>query len=267
MNGAAELVTPRGSEASPAALVCDDGPVRIITLNRPRSRNAVDLAMAQAIHQALEEYDARPDLRCAILTATGTVFCAGMDLKAFLRGERPSTTRGFAGLVEQPPRKPLIAAVNGPAVAGGFEIALACDLIVASESATFALPEVKRGLVAAGGGLLRLPGRLPYHLAMEVALTGEPISAATAQSLGLVNRVVPPEQVLASALDLARRIAGNGPLAVTATKSVLLQSPGWPQGEAFDRQRLITEPVRSSRDAREGARAFAEKREPVWLAE
>jgi enoyl-CoA hydratase len=246
-------------------LVSDDSGVRTLTLNRPAARNAVNLALATAIDEALTEFDERRDLSVAVLAANGPTFCAGMDLKGFLRGERPITPRrGFAGIVQQPPRKPVIAAVDGPAVAGGFEIVLACDMIVAAENAFFALPEVKRGLVAAGGGLLRLPGRLPYHLAMELALTGKTISAVDAERLGLVNKLVAPGTAMAAAADLAAEVAACGPLAVAATKQILQESPSWPAGEAFARQAELTEPVRSSADAVEGARAFTEKRPPVW---
>ena len=246
-------------------LICDDNGVRILTLNRPAARNAVNLALATAIDDALTEFDERRDLRVAVLAANGTTFCAGMDLKGFLRGERPITARrGFAGIVQEPPRKPIIAAVDGPAVAGGFEIVLACDMTVAAENAFFALPEVKRGLVAAGGGLLRLPGRLPYHLAMELALTGKSISAADAARLGLINKVVPPGTTVAAAMELAAEVAACGPLAVAVTKQILQESPGWPAAEAFERQSELTQPVRSSADAVEGARAFTEKRRPVW---
>jgi enoyl-CoA hydratase/carnithine racemase len=200
-----------------------------------------------------------------VITGAGKSFCTGMDLKAFLAGERPSVRdRGFAGIVEKPPQKPMIAAVEGHAIAGGFEIVLACDLIVAASNAVFGLPEVKRGLVAAGGGLLRLPGRVPYHLAMEWALTGAFIPAEQARAVSLVNRLTPPGGALPAALELAAAIAANGPLAVRATKRIIAASGAWPPDEAFDRQREISEPVRSSEDAREGARAFAEKRAPHW---
>jgi enoyl-CoA hydratase len=213
----------------------------------------------------MDELDARDDLVAGVITGAGTSFCAGMDLKAFLDGERPSTPeRGFAGLVEKPPTKPLIAAVNGPAIAGGFEIVLACDLIVAADDAIFGLPEVKRGLVAAAGGLLRLPRRIPYHVAMEWALSGEYVSAKRAQEVALVNRLVPKAAVLTEALALATGIAANSPLALRVTKQTLVESVDWPADEAFDRQREISEPVRASEDAQEGARAFKEKRPPVW---
>lgn len=239
--------------------------VLVITIDRPQARNAIDRATADGIAAALTELDSRSDLSVGIITGSGGTFCAGMDLKAFLRGERPSVPgRGFAGIVEQPPVKPLIAAVEGYAIAGGFEIALACDMIVAAEDANFGLPEVRRGLVAAGGGLLRLPARAPYHLVMEWALTGEFVPATRAAEVFLVNRLAPSGQALAVARELAARIAANGPLAVQATKRVLVESSGWAPAEAFDRQREITEPVRASQDAQEGARAFAEKRAPQW---
>ncbi|WP_328810497.1 crotonase/enoyl-CoA hydratase family protein [Rhodococcus sp. NBC_00294] len=253
------------SDIEQPVLVTDDGGVRTITLNRPAARNAVNLAMATAIDAALTEFDERRDLTVAVLTANGSTFCAGMDLKAFLAGERPLTPdRGFAGIAQKPPRKPIIAAVNGPAVAGGFELVLACDLIVADEAVFFALPEVQRGLVATGGGLLRLPSRIPYHLAMELALTGRRFPVDEAHRLGLINRVTAPGTAFSAALELAAEIAACGPLAVAATKQIVQQGPGWPAAEAFERQAEFAAPVRSSADAVEGARAFTEKRAPVW---
>ncbi len=245
-----------------------EGRVLVITIARPHARNAVNGAVATGIAVALDELDRRDDLTVGILTGAGATFCAGMDLRAFLAGERPQVEgRGFAGLVERPPDKPLIAAVEGYAVAGGCEIALACDLIVAGRGARFGLPEVKRGLMAAGGGLLRLPRRIPYHVAMELALTGDPISAERAEQLGLVNALTDDGAALTGALDLARRVAANAPLAVRGTKRVLVEAPAWSPDEAFARQREIYEPVRASDDAREGARAFKEKRDPVWSAQ
>jgi enoyl-CoA hydratase len=239
--------------------------VLTVMLNRPEVRNAINAATARAVAAALDELDASQDLSVAVLTGSGGMFCAGMDLRAFLAGERPTVPgRGFAGLVERPPRKPIIAAVEGAAVAGGFEIALACDLIVAAENARFGLPEVQRGLVAAGGGLLRLSRHVPYHLAVEWALTGDYVSAAEARAAGLVSRITAPGDALAQAVELARRIARNGPLALAATKRVLAECQDWTSAEAFARQREITEPVRESADAREGARAFVEKRAPQW---
>jgi enoyl-CoA hydratase len=188
-----------------------------------------------------------------------------MDLTAFVAGESPyHGDRGFAGIVQRPPEKPLIAAVEGFAVAGGCEIALACDLIVAARGARFGVPEVKRSLVAAGGALLRLPRRLPAGVAMELALTGDPIDAERAHALGLVNALAEPGRALDAALELAGRIAANGPLALRATKRILSEAPGWPEEEFWQRQGEISGPVFTSEDAREGAVAFAEKRDPVW---
>jgi enoyl-CoA hydratase len=257
--------TAPGPSAGDAVIVEVADGIQIITINRPAVRNAVNTATAEAIAAAVDELDERDDLVLGVLTGAGGTFCAGMDLKAFLAGERPVVPgRGFAGLVEKPPAKPLIAAVEGAAVAGGFEIALACDLIVAADNAVFGLPEVKRGLVAAGGGLLRLPARVPYHLAMQWSLTGETITAAKAHAASLVNQLTAPDGALDGALGLARAIAANGPLAVRATKAIISQSRDWSLGEGFARQADYADPVRSSRDAREGALAFTEKRAPVW---
>ena len=241
------------------------GGVLVITLNRPEVRNAINTAAAHGIAEALDRLDADPDLVAGVLTGAGGTFCAGMDLKAFLDGERPAVEgRGFAGIVQRASEKPLIAAVEGHAVAGGFEIVLACDLVVATDTATFGLPEVKRGLVAAGGGLLRLPQRVPYQVALELALTGATLPAPRAHDLGLVNRLVAPGQALAAAVELAEVIARNGPLAVAATKKIVTAARDWPAEEFFARQAPLAEVVRSSEDAREGARAFKEKREPRW---
>ncbi|MPY56495.1 crotonase/enoyl-CoA hydratase family protein [Streptomyces spongiae] len=241
------------------------GAVLVVTLDRPEARNAVNTAVAVAVGAAMERLDADDSLRAGVLTGAGGVFCAGMDLKAFLAGERPAVPgRGFAGLVERPPDKPLIAAVEGFALAGGFEMVLACDLITAADDACFGLPEVRRGLMAGGGGLLRLPRRVPRGKAAEWALTGDRISAADAHAAGLLNRLTPPGGALDAALELAERIAANGPPAVRATKRVLAEGGQWPEAEAFARQNAIYEPVRSSEDAREGAAAFTEKRSPLW---
>jgi enoyl-CoA hydratase len=239
--------------------------VLLITINRPDQRNAVNAAVAQGIAGALDELDGDPELSVGVLTGAGKGFSAGMDLKAFVSGERPWVQgRGFAGIVERPAEKPLIAAVEGFAVAGGLEVALACDMIVVARGARLGIPEVKRSLVAAGGALLRLPRVLPRTIAMELALTGEPITAERAQELGLVNRLTEPGQAVDAALELAGVIAKNGPLALAATKRVLRESSDWPDTEFFERQREIIDPVFDSEDAREGASAFAEKREPVW---
>jgi enoyl-CoA hydratase len=237
----------------------------LVTINRPEARNAVNGAVAEGIGRAMEALDGDPDLRVGILTGAGRGFCAGMDLKAFVAGERPHWgDRGFAGIVQRPPAKPLIAAVEGFAVAGGLEVALACDLIVAASGARLGIPEVKRGLCAAGGGLWRLPRRSPYHAAVEMALTGDPIDAERAHALGLVSVVCPPGEALAAALALAGRITPNGPLALAATKRVLTEQQDWDTSEVWSKQREILEPIARSEDAREGALAFTEKREPEW---
>ncbi len=245
----------------------DDG-IAVITINRPQARNAVNGAVARGIAAAVEEFDASADVRVLVLTGAGGSFCAGMDLKGFLAGDAPTAAgRGFGGIVERPPVKPVIAAVEGYALAGGFELALACDLIVASQDAKFGLPEVRRGLVAGAGGLLRLPRRIPYHLAMEIALTGEHFPAERLHQAGLVSRLVPAGQALAAARDLAALVARGAPLALAATKRVIVESSDWENSEAFARQGEIISPVFSSADAMEGAIAFAEKRPPAWRGE
>jgi enoyl-CoA hydratase len=239
--------------------------VLVIVIDRPEARNAVNRAVAEGIAAALDRLDGDAALRAGILTGAGGVFCAGMDLKAFVAGEPVvATDRGFAGIVQRPPRKPLIAAVEGFAVAGGFEIALACDLIVAARGARLGIPEVKRSLVAAGGALIRLPRRIPYHLAMELALTGDPIDAERAYAVGVVNRLAEPGGAVAAAHELAAAIVRNGPLAIEASKRILQAAPDWTQAQAWERQAAIADPVFASEDAREGAIAFAEKRDPVW---
>lgn len=246
-------------------LVIYEPGVAVITINRPQARNAVTRAVSESVAAALDELDRRDDLRVGIITGAGGNFCAGMDLKAFLRGERPSIAgRGFAGLTEAPPRKPLIAAVEGYALAGGCEVVLACDLVVAGRTAQFGIPEVKRGLAAAAGGLLRLPHRIPPQIAMELALTGDMLTAQRGYELGLVNRLAEDGHALEEALALAGKISANGPLAVMASKRVIREHEQWPEPERFVRQREIIDPVFSSEDAKEGARAFAEKRRPNW---
>jgi enoyl-CoA hydratase len=239
--------------------------VAIITINRPEARNAVNRAVSDAATAALAELEARPELTVGVVTGAGGFFSAGMDLKAFLAGEAVADPqRGLLGFTRRPPSKPLIAAVEGPALAGGCEIALACDLIVAAEDASFGLPEVKRGLVAAGGGLLRLPRRVPPALAMELALTGDAISASDALRYGLINAVTPSGGALEGALALAARITANGPLAVAATRRIVRNATEWTMEQAWVEQENIYAPVFASDDAQEGPRAFAEKRAPVW---
>ena len=248
-----------------AVLVETKDNVLVITINRPEARNAVNGEVAKGVAAALDRLDGEPSLSVGVLTGAGGTFSSGMDLKGFLKGETPVIEgRGLAGLTEAPPRKPLIAAVEGYALAGGFEMALACDLIVASSEAKFGIPEVKRGLVAGGGGLLRLPQRLPYYVAMELALTGDSITGEQAQRLGLVNRVVEPGKALDGALELAAALAANGPLALAASKEILRRSLDWTEAEGWKNQLDIMAPVFSSEDAREGAAAFAEKRPPRW---
>ncbi|TVT47043.1 crotonase/enoyl-CoA hydratase family protein [Amycolatopsis rhizosphaerae] len=249
-------------------LVTERDRILVITINRPAARNAIDASVTRGVAAALDLLDERKDLSLGILTGAGGTFSAGMDLKAFLRGEQCSLPgRGLAGMTERPPAKPMIAAVEGYALAGGCELVLACDLVVAASDARFGIPEVKRGLVAAAGGLLRLPRRIPQQLAMEYALTGDFFSATDAHRYGLVNRLTQPGEALEGALELAGRITANAPLAIQATKEVITRSAEWPAGEAFARQQEVAGPVFTSADAREGARAFAEKRAPVWRGE
>jgi enoyl-CoA hydratase len=253
--------------SEPVLTEVSDG-VAVITVNRPEARNAINGAVARGIAAALDEFEARADVRVLILTGAGGTFSAGMDLKGFLAGDAPIVPgRGFAGLAQQRPAKPLIAAVEGYALAGGFELVLSCDLVVASEDAKFGLPEVRRGLVAGAGGLIRLPQRIPYHLAMEIALTGGHFPAARLQEAGLVNAIVAPGQALAGARELAAQIAQNAPLALAASKRVIVESADWDSSEAFARQGEVIRPVFTSADAMEGAAAFAQKRAPVWRGE
>ena len=257
-------MTTNTDQATPV-LVDRDGRIQIITLNRPDARNAVNRALAEGVAAALDELDAEDELSVGVLTGAGGGFCAGMDLKAFVKGETPYVgDRGFAGIAQRSSRKPLIAAIEGFAVAGGLEVALACDLIVAGRSAKLGIPEVKRSVVAAGGALLRLPRRIPEGAAMELALTGDPITAERGYELGLVNRLAEDGGALEAALDLAHTIAANGPLALAATKRVMVERRGWAEEEFWQRQGEITGPVFTSEDAREGATAFAEKRAPEW---
>lgn len=236
-----------------------------ITLNRPAAKNAANRALAEGVSAAIDQLEADDSLRVAILTGAGGTFCSGMDLKAFVTGELPVVEgRGFAGMVEYLATKPIIAAVEGYALAGGFELAISCDLIVAAEDAKFGIPEVKRGLAAAAGGLVRLPKQIPPRIAMEMALTGEFISAQRAYELGLINRVVSPGKALEQATALAEAIAANGPLAVAASKKVVALAEDWTRDNMFEKQNDITQPVFTSEDAIEGATAFAEKRAPNW---
>ncbi len=250
---------------SEVILTAEQDGVLIITINRPEAKNSINLAAAEGIAAAMDKLDADPELRVGIITGAGGTFCAGMDLKAFVTGELPMIEgRGFAGLVEAPPKKPLIAAIEGFALAGGCELALAADLLVAADNSKFGIPEVKRGLVAAGGGLLRMPYQVGYRVAMELALTGEFMTAQRAYDVGMVSRITEPGKALEGALALAATIAANGPLALAATKQVIVESRDWASDEAFAKQAEICNPVFVSEDCIEGATAFAEKRAPQW---
>jgi enoyl-CoA hydratase len=239
--------------------------VQVITINRPEARNALNATVAARVAAAVDELDGSDQLRVGVLTGAGGTFSAGMDLKAFVRGESPTIEgRGLCGITLTPPRKPLIAAVEGWALAGGFELLLACDLVIAAETAKFGVPEVKRALVAGAGGALLLPQRVPFALALEMLLTGDPITAARAAEIGLVNRVVPEGRALAGALELAGTIAANGPLALVATKQIARSSASLTLDDGWEQQTKILEEILASEDAHEGATAFAEKRPPVW---
>ncbi|HMO69091.1 MAG TPA: crotonase/enoyl-CoA hydratase family protein [Novosphingobium sp.] len=249
---------------SEEVLVSTNDGVLEVTINRPEAKNAMTRAAAEGIAAAMDRLDADEALRCAILTGAGGTFCAGMDLKGFLKGELPvAGDRGFGGLTSWTPKKPIIAAVDGHALAGGMELALACDMIVASKGAKFGIPEAKRGLVAAGGGVIALPRLLPRPLAMELALTGDPITAERAHELGLVNAVV-DGPAIEGARALAARVAANGPLALIASKGVIRDSWLWPDAEMMALQTPYIAHVFGSEDAREGATAFAQKRKPDW---
>ncbi|OHU87264.1 crotonase/enoyl-CoA hydratase family protein [Mycobacterium talmoniae] len=251
-------------EAESPVLVEQRDRILIITINRPQARNAVNAAVSQGLADAMDRLDGDAGLSVGVLTGAGGSFCAGMDLKAFARGENVVVKDRGLGFTERPPIKPLIAAVEGYALAGGTELALATDLIVASRDSAFGIPEVKRGLVAGGGGLLRLPQRIPYAIAMELALTGDNLTAERAHALGLVNVLAEPGSALDAAIALAEKITANGPLAVAATKRIITESRGWSPDTMFAEQMKIALPVFGSNDAKEGAVAFAEKRAPRW---
>lgn len=239
--------------------------IMTITLNRPEAKNAANRALAEGVAAAMDELDSNDDIRVAILTGAGGTFCSGMDLKAFVSGETPAIEgRGFGGLTEAPPKKPLIAAVEGYALAGGLELMISCDLIVAADNAKFGIPEVKRGLAAAAGGLVRLPRQIPSRLAMELALTGDFVSAQRAYEMGLINRVVAAGTALDEAKALAATICANGPLAVRVSKQVVVDSAEWSAEDVWKNQGALVMPVFTSEDAIEGATAFAEKRAPNW---
>lgn len=246
-------------------LVERSGAIAIVTLNRPQARNAVDADLARGLERAFAAIDADPDIAVAVLTGAQGYFSAGADLKGLLRGEQPITPEGgFGGITQRPPATPVIAAIEGFAFGGGLELALSCDLIVAAADAKLALPEVKVGLAAAAGGLLRLPKRIPYHVAMEMVLTGDAITAERAYAIGLVNRVTDPGEARQAALGLAERIAQAGPLALRGSKQVVQRQWDWSEDEGWQAQEEFLAPIFESEDAKEGASAFAEKRVPSW---
>jgi enoyl-CoA hydratase len=261
---AVSTVSEDADNQEPEVLVEQRDRILIITINRPKAKNAVNYAVSRGLADAVDRLDDDPGLSVGILTGAGGSFCAGMDLKAFARGEVPVVEGRGMGFTERPPVKPLIAAVEGYALAGGTELALATDLIVASKDSAFGIPEVKRGLVAGGGGLLRLPARIPAAIAMELALTGENFTAERAHALGMVNVLAEPGGALEAAIALAEKITANGPLAVAATKRIIVESRGWSPETMFAEQNKILTPVFTSNDAKEGAIAFAEKRPARW---
>jgi enoyl-CoA hydratase len=248
-----------------AVLTEQRGNVLLITINRPEVRNAVNGAVAEGVACALDQLDGDDGLSVGVLTGTGGFFSAGMDLGAFVKGESPwFGDRGFAGIAQRASQKPLIAAIEGFALAGGMEVALACDLIVAAKGARMGIPEAKRSLIAAGGALLRLPKRMPYHVVVELALTGDPMPAERFHEFGLVNRLAEPGTAVDVALELAEQLSKSGPLALIGSKRILQEQFDWSSEEMWQRQGEITGPVMTSEDAKEGASAFKEKREPVW---
>ena len=249
---------------TPEVLTEVDNGVLVVTINRPEAKNAMTKAAAEGIAAAMDRLDSEDDLRVGILTGAGGTFCSGMDLKGFLRGESPTVKdRGFGGVVQAPPKKPLIAAVEGYALAGGLELMIACDLVIAHKDAKFGIPEAKRGLVAAAGGVMMLPDQIPERVAMELALTGDFIGADRAYQIGLINGVT-DGSALEGAKALAAKIAANGPLAVRVSKQIIKESRGWAMEDRYKNQAQLIAPVFVSEDAREGAAAFAEKRAPNW---
>ena len=242
-----------------------DGQVLLITINREHRRNAFDGATARALEAVIDEYDADDSLRVAVITGAGPTFSAGQDLKAAAVGDMgASERRGGFGVMGQPPAKPLIAAVEGDALAGGMELCLACDLVVATEATRMGIPEAAKALVAIGGGLFRLPRKIPFNVAMELALTGKPMPASEFHRMGLVNRLVPVGQAVEAALELAAGIVAAGPVAVRASKAIVRHSFEWADEDAWHKQMEFAQAVLDSEDKNEGISAFIEKRAPQW---
>jgi len=253
------------TQVQPVVLTEKRDHVLIVTLNRPEVKNAANGALSQAMNAAMDELDATDDLFIGIITGAGGDFSAGADLKALARGEAfARSPRGGFGVFKRPPRKPLIAAVEGVAVGGGLELCLSCDIIVAARNARMGLPEARHNVVAIGGGLFRLPRRIPYHVAMELALSAELKGAEFFERWGLVNRIVEPGQALAQALEMAQRFIANGPTALAASKEIVFQGANWTDEEAWEKQTPIAERALASEDRQEGLQAFVEKRKPVW---
>ncbi|MEU8984145.1 crotonase/enoyl-CoA hydratase family protein [Streptomyces sp. NPDC048309] len=258
-------MTTKPTTGAPTVHTEEQDGVLVITIDRPKARNAVDGATARALADAFDQLDSNDDLMVGVLTGAGGTFSAGMDLKAFAKGDTPVLPgRGFAGLTRTQLHTPLVAAVEGWALGGGTEMALACDLIVAAEDATFGLTEVTFGLVPPEGGIVRLPERIPRNIALEILLTGDPLPAERAHQLGLVNHLTPPGETLAKAVELAHRIARNAPLSIAAVKRAVNERTAYGDQDAFRQQDQLVAPVLASHDAQEGAHAFAEKRPPHW---
>jgi|TARA_B110001454_G_scaffold161607_1_gene151064 enoyl-CoA hydratase len=254
-------MTETNEPAQPAVLTERRDRVLVITLNRPDAMNAINGDLSNGLWSAIQDLNGDPGLTAGVLTGAGRGFCAGMDLKAFSRGEDIGPMIKF---IRAGSEKPLICAIEGFALAGGLELALSCDLLVAARGAKLGIPEVGVGLLAAGAGLFRLPGRVGYGKAMEMAITADPITAEEAAAHGLVARLAEPGSALQEALSLAERIARNAPLAVAASKQLIRATQGSTEEELWALQRPLQERVFASDDAREGPRAFAEKRPPEW---
>ena len=250
-----------GGNGESAVLTERRGRVMVITLNRPEAMNAINGALSEGLRSAVQDLDSDSGLTAGVVTGAGKGFCSGMDLKAFSRGEDIGPMLEF---VQNGATKPLVGAIEGFALAGGLELALSCDLLVAARGAKLGIPEVGVGLFAAGAGLFRLPGRVGYGTAMEMAITGDPITAEEAADHGLVSRLTEPGEALSAALVLAERIARNAPLAVAASKQLIRATQGATEEELWKIQRPHMATVWKSDDAKEGPRAFAEKRPPEW---